>query len=43
VAGHLGAAPLFISRFPRKAVYGLSFLVLYPIIAYFLLHGGISA
>jgi hypothetical protein len=27
----------------RKAVYGLSFLVLYPIIAYFLLHGGSSA
>ena len=39
--GHCWLAPLFISRFQRKAVYGLSFLVLYPIIAYFLLHGGI--
>jgi general L-amino acid transport system permease protein len=37
----IGVAPLFISRFHRKAVYGLSFLVLYPIIAYFLLHGGL--
>ena len=37
----VGVAPLFISRFQRKAIYGLSFLVLYPIIAFFLLHGGI--
>ena len=37
----VGVAPLFISRFPRKAIYGLSFLVLYPIIAFFLLHGGV--
>jgi len=36
----IGAAPLFISRFPRKAIYGLCFLVGYPIIAYSLLHGG---
>ncbi|MFI8226271.1 amino acid ABC transporter permease [Pseudomonas sp. NPDC085632] len=36
----IGVAPLFISRFAHKAVYGLSFLVLYPIIAYILLHGG---
>jgi len=36
----LGAAPLFISRVPRKAIYGISYLVIYPIIAYFLLHGG---
>ena len=36
----LGAAPLFIRRFPRKAAYGLCFLVLYPILAYLLLHGG---
>ncbi|KTC38481.1 amino acid ABC transporter permease [Pseudomonas sp. ABAC21] len=36
----VGVAPLFISRFPRKAIYGLGFLVLYPIIAFFLLHGG---
>jgi general L-amino acid transport system permease protein len=37
----IGAAPLFIKAMPRKAVYGLSFLVIYPIAAYFLLHGGI--
>src|SRR5689334_15636091 len=37
----IGVAPLFISRFHHKAVHGLGFLVLYPIIAYFLLHGGI--
>jgi general L-amino acid transport system permease protein len=36
----IGVALLFISRFQHKAVYGLSFLVAYPIIAYFLLHGG---
>jgi len=36
----LGAAPLFIPRVPRKAVYGLSFLVIFPIVAYTLLHGG---
>ena len=35
-----GAAPLFVSRFKHKAVYGLSFLVIYPILAYSLLHGG---
>ena len=32
----LGVVPLF----KRKAVYGIGFLVLYPVIAYFLLHGG---
>jgi len=37
----LGAAPLFIKRFPRKALYGLGFLVLYPLLAYTLLHGGL--
>ena len=36
----IGAAPLFISRFERKAIYGLGFLVVYPILAYSLLHGG---
>ena len=36
----LGAAPLFVSRFRHKVVYGLSFLVVYPILAYSLLHGG---
>jgi general L-amino acid transport system permease protein len=37
----IGVAPLFIARVPHKAIYGLSFLVLYPIVAYFLLHGGV--
>ncbi|WP_300725517.1 amino acid ABC transporter permease [Pseudomonas sp.] len=37
----IGAAPLFISRFSHKTVYGLSFLVVYPVIAYGLLHGGV--
>ncbi|WP_044871891.1 amino acid ABC transporter permease [Pseudomonas sp. LFM046] len=36
----IGAAPLFVPRFQRKAVYGLAFLVIYPILAYWLLHGG---
>ena len=36
----IGAAPLFVSKFPRKAVYGLCFLVIYPTVAYFLMHGG---
>ncbi len=35
----IGAAPLFVRRFQHKAVYGLSFLVIFPIIAYWLLHG----
>lgn len=28
----IGAAPLFISRFKHKAIYGLGFLVVYPIL-----------
>ncbi len=36
----IGAAPLFIPRFQQKAKYGLAFLVIYPIVAYWLLHGG---
>ena len=36
----VGVVPLFISRVAHKAVYGFGFLVLYPIIAYCLLHGG---
>ncbi|EGH48927.1 amino acid ABC transporter permease, partial [Pseudomonas syringae pv. pisi str. 1704B] len=36
----VGAAPLFISKFPRKAVYGITFLVIYPVVAFYLLHGG---
>ena len=37
----IGAAPLFISAMPRKAVYGLGFLVVYPLLAFWLLHGGV--
>lgn len=36
----IGAAPLFIPQMSRKAVYGLGFLVVYPLLAYWLLHGG---
>jgi len=36
----IGAAPLFIPQMPRKPLYGLAFLVLYPLLAYWLLHGG---
>ncbi|PAU54519.1 amino acid ABC transporter permease [Pseudomonas sp. PIC25] len=36
----IGAAPLFIRQMPRKAVYGLGFLVVYPLVAFWLLHGG---
>ena len=36
----LGAAPLFVSRLRHKAVYGVVFLVVYPLLAYALLHGG---
>ncbi|MDD0841541.1 amino acid ABC transporter permease [Pseudomonas sp. Gutcm_11s] len=36
----IGAAPLFVPAMPRKAVYGLAFLVIYPLLAYWLLHGG---
>ena len=36
----LGAAPLFVSRLQHKAVYGVVFLVVYPLLAYALLHGG---
>ncbi|WP_276487307.1 amino acid ABC transporter permease [Ectopseudomonas mendocina] len=37
----VGAAPLFVPQMPRKAFYGLAFLVIYPIIAWCLLHGGV--
>src|SRR5690606_20990129 len=36
----IGAAPLFVPAMPRKSVYGLGFLVAYPLLAYWLLHGG---
>ena len=35
-----GAAPLFISAFRHKLRYGAIFLVCYPLLAYWLLHGG---
>ncbi|MBC3411193.1 MULTISPECIES: amino acid ABC transporter permease [Pseudomonas] len=38
--GVIGAAPLFIRSFTRKAAYGIGYLVIYPILAYLLLHGG---
>tara|TARA_R110000796_G_scaffold186168_1_gene303018 strand:+ start:1982 stop:3079 length:1098 start_codon:yes stop_codon:yes gene_type:complete len=36
----VGAAPLFISAMPRKGLYGIAFLVIYPFVAYTLLSGG---
>ena len=36
----LGAAPLFVSWMRRKALYGAAFLLIYPLLAYALLHGG---
>jgi len=36
----LGAAPLFVSWIPRKVIYAIGFLLLYPLIAYVLLSGG---
>lgn len=38
----IGAAPLFVSIMPRKAFYGIGFLVIYPLLAYWLLHGGMG-
>ncbi|MFD2644442.1 amino acid ABC transporter permease [Pseudomonas japonica] len=38
----LGAAPLFLRRFPRKAGYALGFLLLYPLLAWCLLRGGVA-
>ena len=36
----IGAAPLFVPMMPRKALYGLVFLVACPLLAFWLLHGG---
>ncbi|GAA6130540.1 amino acid ABC transporter permease [Halopseudomonas sabulinigri] len=36
----VGAAPLFIDAMRHKARYGIGFLVAYPLLAYWLLHGG---
>ncbi|MFT5781981.1 MAG: general L-amino acid transport system permease protein [Pseudomonas sp.] len=35
-----GAAPLFIDKMPRRALYGAAYLLLLPVLAYWLLHGG---
>ncbi|UNG19820.1 amino acid ABC transporter permease [Stutzerimonas zhaodongensis] len=36
----IGAAPLFLRQMRHKASYGIAFLVIYPLLAYWLLHGG---
>ncbi|MBF6622211.1 MAG: amino acid ABC transporter permease [Pseudomonas stutzeri] len=36
----LGAAPLFFRRMPHRVRYGIAYLLLYPLLAYWLLHGG---
>ncbi|WP_447589678.1 amino acid ABC transporter permease [Aquipseudomonas campi] len=36
----VAAIPLFLDRFQYKAKYGLAYLVIYPVVAYWLLHGG---
>lgn len=38
----IGVAPLFIKRTPHKAFYGIGFLVIYPLVAFWLLHGGLG-
>ncbi|WP_165670606.1 amino acid ABC transporter permease [Metapseudomonas otitidis] len=38
----IGAAPLFLKKMPRKALYGIGFLVVYPLLAFWLLHGGLG-
>ena len=37
----LGAAPLFVAAFRHKVRYGLAFLLVYPLLAWWLLHGGL--
>lgn len=36
----IGAAPLFVPMMPRKLIYGPLFLLVYPLLAFWLLHGG---
>ena len=36
----VGCIPLFVTNFPRKALYGLCFAILYPIVAAWLFAGG---
>ena len=38
----IGVAPLFLKRTPHKAFYGIGFLILYPLLAFWLLHGGLG-
>lgn len=40
IAALIGALPFFVRGFPRKAVYGVIFLGLFPVLAFTLLHGG---
>lgn len=36
----VGAVPLFMRAMPYKLRYGMAFLLFYPVLAYWLLHGG---
>ena len=36
----IGAAPLFLRQMPHKLRYGIGYLLVYPLLAYWLLHGG---
>jgi len=36
----IGAAPLFLRQMPQKARYGIVLMLAYPLVAYWLLHGG---
>ncbi|MBA1272106.1 amino acid ABC transporter permease [Stutzerimonas azotifigens] len=36
----VGAVPLFLKKTPHKARFGIGYLIAYPLIAYWLLHGG---
>jgi len=38
----VGAAPLFFKAMPRKGLYGIGYLIVFPVVAYFLLHGGMG-
>lgn len=39
-AAIIGAAPLFIPVMPRKALYGAAYLVIFPLLAFWLMYGG---
>ncbi|WPP00760.1 amino acid ABC transporter permease [Pseudomonas sp. HR96] len=38
----VGAAPLFFKAMPKKGIYGICYLIAFPVIAFFLLHGGLG-